>query len=51
MREMPGNRVDSLGVPTFNTSVMFYTLWRMPGSISDAPGVPTFNDSILCYML
>ena len=51
LRELPGNKVDSLGVPTFNISVVFYTLWRMPGSISDAPGVPTFNDSILCYML
>jgi hypothetical protein len=23
---MPGNKVDSLGVPTFNVSNMFYTL-------------------------
>jgi len=48
---MPGNKVDSLGVPTFNISVAFYTLWRMPGNTIDALGVPTFNDSVLCYML
>jgi hypothetical protein len=24
----PGNKVDSLGVPTFNVSIMFYTLQR-----------------------
>ena len=51
LREMPGNKVDSLGVPTFNIFVVFYTLWRMLGNTIDALGVPTFNDFIMCYML
>jgi hypothetical protein len=31
---MPGNKVDSLGVPAFNVSIAFYTLGEDAGSES-----------------
>jgi len=45
---MPGNKVGSLGVPTFNVSMVFY---GMPGNKVDSLGVPTFNVSIVFYTL
>ena len=35
---MPGNKVDSLGVPTLNDSIAFYTLWEKAGQQSWFPG-------------
>jgi hypothetical protein len=48
---MPGNRVVSLGVPTFNVSMCFTCFERMPGNKVDSLGVPTFNVSIVFCML
>ena len=35
---MPGNEVDSLGVPTFNVSIVFYMLWGNVGQQNWLPG-------------
>ena len=35
---MPGNEVDSLGVPTFNASIVFYMLWGDAGRQNWLPG-------------
>jgi hypothetical protein len=48
---MPGNKVDSLGAPTFNVLLCFTSFERMPGNNVDSPGVLTFNVSIMFYTL
>ena len=44
---MPGNKVDPLGVPTLNVSIVFYPLGMMPGDKVGSLGVPIFNVSIV----
>jgi hypothetical protein len=48
---MPGNKIGSLGVPTFNISIGFTRFERMPGNKVWFLGVPIFNVSIVFYML
>jgi hypothetical protein len=48
---MPGNKVDSLGVPTFNVSRAFQPVWKDAGSKKvDSLGVPKFNVCIVFYI-
>jgi hypothetical protein len=47
---MAGNKVDSLGAPTFNVSIICFTHFeRMPGNKVDSLGAPTFNVSVVFY--
>ena len=49
--KMVGNKLDSLGVPRFNVSLMFCTLWEDAGQQSWFLGVATFNNPIAPYTL
>ena len=48
---MPGNKVDPLGVPILNVSIVFTRFERMPSDKVGSLGVPTLNGSIVFYTL
>ena len=49
--QMPGTKIDHLGVPVFNVSTVLTRIEKVSGNKIDSLQVPTFNVSIVFHTL